>query len=77
MASERKLPADPVRFIQDRIQRGRVLWAYHVNMRLAGRFIFRESIPGAVGTFEIVESYPDDKYIPSYLLPGRTRVVSS
>ncbi len=71
MARERLLPGDPIRFIQDCIRRGRLLWTYHVNMRLAGRFIPRESIFAAVDTFELVEAYPDDKYLPSYLLLGR------
>jgi len=67
---ERLLPSDPVGFIQDCIRRGRILWTYHVNMRLAGRFISRESILGAVETLELVEAYPDDKYLPSYLVLG-------
>ena len=71
MTHERLLPSDPVRFIQDCIRRGRVLWTYHVNMRLAGRFISRDSILAAVGTLELVEAYPDDKYLPSYLVLGR------
>lgn len=65
------LPGDPVAFIQDCVRRGRLLWTYHVNMRLAGRFIPRESILAAVETFELVEAYPDDKYLPSYLVLGR------
>jgi Domain of unknown function (DUF4258) len=40
-------------------------------MRLAGRFIPRETILAAVATYELVESYPDDKYLPSYLLLAR------
>ena len=40
-------------------------------MRFVGRFIPRESILAAVDTFELVEAYPDDKYLPSYLLLGR------
>ena len=40
-------------------------------MRLIGRYISRESIVSAVDTFELVEAYPDDKYLPSYLLLGR------
>jgi Domain of unknown function (DUF4258) len=39
-----------------------------VNIRLAGRFISRESIAAAVETYELVEAYPDDKYLPSYLV---------
>ena len=40
-------------------------------MRLAGRFIPREAILGAVTTYELVETYPDDKYLPSYLILAR------
>jgi hypothetical protein len=40
-------------------------------MRLAGRFIARETMLEAVETFELVEAYPDDKYLPSYLILGR------
>jgi hypothetical protein len=40
-------------------------------MRLAGRFIPRVSILGAIETLELVEAYPDDKYLPSSLLLGR------
>jgi hypothetical protein len=40
-------------------------------MRWADRFIAREAILEAVGTFELVEAYPDDKYPPSYLVLGR------
>ena len=71
MTRERLLPSNPIRFIQDCIRRGRVLWTYHVNMRLVGRFISRESILEAADTLELVEAYPHDKYLPSYLLLGR------
>jgi hypothetical protein len=40
-------------------------------MRLAGRFIPRESILAAVASYELVEAYPDDKYLPSYLILAR------
>ena len=38
-------------------------------MRLGQRFISRNAILGA--HYEIVETYPDDKYLPSYLLLGK------
>jgi hypothetical protein len=41
-------------------------------MRLEGRFIPREAILGAVESYEIIESYPSDKYLPSYLVLGRS-----
>lgn len=50
---------------------GDCCWTYHVNMRLVGRFIARETILAAVETYELVEAYPDDKYLPSYLILAR------
>lgn len=47
------------------------MWTYHVNMRLAGRFIRREVILAAVASYELVGAYPDDKYLPSYLILAR------
>jgi len=43
-----------------------------VNMRLKGRFIQREAVLNAVGSYEIIEAYPGDKYLPSYLVLGRS-----
>ena len=71
MASEKSaIPPDPLAFIRQCIKGRRLLWTYHVNMRLKTR-----SIPhavfflfSAVETYEIVESYPGDKYLPSYLV---------
>ena len=40
-------------------------------MRLEGRFISREAILAAVETYQLVEAYPDDKYLPSYLILAR------
>jgi len=37
-------------------------------MRLGRRHITRDEILGAVDSYEIVESYPQDKYLPSYLV---------
>lgn len=71
MAAEQRLPDDPLGFIQDRVRRRRILWTYHVNLRLVGRFIPRETILLAVETYELVEAYAEDKYLPSYLILGR------
>jgi hypothetical protein len=62
------LPDDPLLFIQQCIRERKVLWTYHVNMRLRGRFISRESIVDSWAKYEIVEEYPTDKYLPSYLV---------
>jgi len=66
------LPGDPLEFIQACVRERRVLWTFHVRMRLRGRSISRETILEAVESYKIVESYPDDKYLPSYLVLGRT-----
>lgn len=59
---------DILEFIKSCIKRRKVYWTYHVNMRLKGRFISREAILNSVDTYEIIESYPHDKYMPSYLV---------
>ncbi len=68
MPSDRKVPNDIVAFVQDCVRRRRVYWTYHVNMRLVRRFISRQAILEAVDTYELIESYPDDKYLPSCLV---------
>jgi len=67
-SGDRLIPEDPVAFVQSCVRRRRILWTYHVHMRLEGRFVPREEILDAVDTYQIVEAYPDDKYLPSYLL---------
>jgi hypothetical protein len=67
-SADRRLPADPLRFIRECVRKRRILWTYHVNMRLQGRFIPRETVLHAVESYEIIEAYPGDKYLPSYLV---------
>lgn len=68
MASERIIPDDPLAFIRQCVRERKILWTYHVQMRLKGRSLSREALLQAVGTYEIIESYPEDKYLPSYLI---------
>lgn len=72
MPTKRLLPDDPLAFIRRCVRARKILWTYHANMRLLGRFLDRRSILDAVEAIEIVESYPDDKYLPSYLVYGQT-----
>ena len=44
------------------------MWKYNVNMRLKERFIARQAVLFSIDTYEIIESYPDDKYLPSFLI---------
>ena len=60
--------SDILEFVKSCIRRRRIHWTYHVNMRLKGRFIPREAVLSSVGTYEIIEEYPKDKYLPSYLI---------
>ena len=68
MPKERQLPDDPLGFIQRCVGQRKVLWTYHVNMRLTARFVPRAAILESVSRFEVIESYPEDKYLPSYLI---------
>ena len=68
MSVDRSPPDDPLGFIRRCVRQGKVYWTYHINMRLQGRFISRQSILDAVDTYEVIESYPEDKYLPSYLV---------
>lgn len=70
---ERRRPNEPLRFIQQCVRQGKVLWTYHVNMRMAGRFIPRKAIVGSHEGYEIIEEYPEDKYLPSYLVYAEYR----
>ena len=59
---------DPLGFIQRCLRERKLFWTYHVNMRLERRHIRRDEILNAAGSYTIIESYPDDKYLPSYLV---------
>ena len=65
---ERTVPGDPLAFIVRCVREGRIYWTYHVNMRLAGRHVSRRDICEATRTYELVEAYPDAKYLPSHLV---------
>lgn len=49
----------------------RIFWTHHVNMRLKGRYISRIAILDSVDRYEVIESYPKDKYFPSYLVRSK------
>jgi hypothetical protein len=66
--AERVLPDNPLEFIRKCVKERKIRWAYHVNMRMKDRFISREFIINSTGSYEIIEEYPKDKYLPSYLI---------
>jgi len=55
-------------FIKRCVREKKVFWTYHVNMRLERRFISRKVILDSIDSFKLIEEYPDDKYLPSYLI---------
>ena len=65
------LPDYPLKFIQKCVSQGKILWTYHVNMRLKHRFIARQAIVDFSDCYEIIEHYPKDKYFPSYLVRSK------
>ena len=44
-------------------------------MRLQRRNLRAEMLVAAVASFEIIESYPEDKYLPSFLVRGEAQGV--
>ena len=66
--ADRKLPDDPLDFIRSCVRNERMVWTYHIGRRLEKRAIGRSAIVASTKTYELVESYPDDKYLPSYLI---------
>ncbi len=68
MTSNRALPDDPLQFIRRCVTQRRILWTYHVNMRLKDRFISRHALLISSPFYEIIEEYPGDKYLPSFLV---------
>lgn len=73
MKPDRKIPENPIEFISRCLDEGKVYWTYHVNMRLASRGIARNDVLRATTSLQFVEAYPEDKYLPSYLLLAEAR----
>ena len=73
MTQERVTPFDPLEFIRHCVVEKKILWTYHVNMRMRDRFIPREIIRASHTNFEVIEEYPRDKYLPSYLIYSEYR----
>ena len=61
-------PDDPLEFIRQCVSDGNIYWTYHVNMRLRSRKIVRKAIVDSLEKYEVIEAYPEDKYLPSYLV---------
>ena len=68
MTLNHPLPDDPLKFIQRCIGQRKILWTYHVNIRLKGRFIPRQALIESSASYEIIEQYPKDRYFPSFLV---------
>jgi hypothetical protein len=68
MSSENLIPENPLGFIQRCVQEKKLLWTYHVNMRMESRSIPRQMILDAVQNYKIIATYPKDKYLLSYLI---------
>ncbi len=77
MTPNHVLPDDPLGFIQKCVSGRKILWTYHVNMRLKGRFISLQAVVDSHLNYEIIEQYPEDKYSPSYLLGRSIRATYS
>ena len=65
------LPEHPLEFIQRCVNERKVRWTYHADIQMRDRTIDRQTIVDSVSAFEVIEKYPDDKYLPSYLVYSR------
>jgi hypothetical protein len=63
-------PGEILDFIKSCISSEKVRWTYHVAMRLQERRLTGDVLRQAVSTLEMIEEYPHDKYLPSFLLRG-------
>lgn len=59
---------DTLKFIRRCIEEGKILWTYHVNMRLRGRSIPREMVIMSRNSFEVIEEYPEDRYSKLFVI---------
>ena len=71
MNPERVLPDDPLGFIRQSVLENRLYWTYHVTMRMEKRSIPSQIVRDSVESYEVIEAYPDDQYLPSYLIYAR------
>ena len=53
-----EVPWEPLAFIRTCVRSRRILWTYHVNLRLERRQITRSEILDSVDSYEIIEEYP-------------------
>ncbi len=68
MTLEHLIPDDPLVFIRRCVSLRKIKWTYHVNMRMEKRYISRQIILNSFEHYEIIEEYPKDRYLPSYLV---------
>jgi hypothetical protein len=58
-------------FIRRCVAEGKLVWTYHINMRLREHAISRPMVLDSVGSYCIIEQYPDDqrsRYLPCCLV---------
>ena len=66
------MSSELIQFIKSCVRKRKIVWTHHVNMRLEGRFISREILLSSVASYEIIEEYPQDKYLPSCLVYAKS-----
>ncbi len=58
--------------IRDIIKNEKYMFSDHAVKRMIRRSISRGEVESVIGTGEIIEEYPNDKYSPSCLVHGKT-----
>lgn len=57
-------------YIRQRLREESVRWTVHAKLRMESRSIPPQALFESIDSIEVIEEYPDDKYLPSYLVRG-------
>jgi len=55
-------------FIKSCVFRKRIYWTHHSALRMKERGLGRHEILSSVDSYELIEDYPQERYLPSYLV---------
>lgn len=58
--------------IRDQVAKGQWEFSLHATCQVIARAIATAEVGEVIASGEVIEDYPNDKYGPSVLLPGRT-----
>lgn len=73
MGQKRKKVKEILKDIKYNVENGRYRFTIHALERRIERNILKNEIEEAISNGEVIEEYPKDKYIPSFLILGHSK----